>query len=115
MLLVFVYIFCSCVVIYYTSCNLNEIDLFFFPQLPVIRSSWSILKHEIDEVGVYSFLQLFDNHPTAKDHFKSFRDVPTEELQNSEIFRSHASRVTNVIKKVKNYATCQVRTGQVSA
>ncbi len=58
------------------------------------------MEHEIDRVGVYSYLQLFENCPKAKEQFEIFKDIPFEELESNEVFHNHTSRVMLVIRKV---------------
>ena len=59
-----------------------------------------MLSHEIDHVGMLAFLQLFQAHPDAQNSFKLFRNLNYQDLEQSDILKSHASRVTSVIKKV---------------
>ncbi len=58
------------------------------------------MEDELDRVGVYSYIQLFENCPKAKNQFPKFKDIPLEELEHNEVFHSHTSRVMMVIRKV---------------
>ena len=47
-----------------------------------------------------AFLHLFEAHPEAKNKFKMFEDIPTDDLKTNEIFQNHAHRVVSVIRKI---------------
>lgn len=51
-----------------------------------------VLKDEVKEIGVLTFLHLFDKHPEAKDSFKAFKHMTNEDLKANEIFHNHAHR-----------------------
>ena len=65
-----------------------------------IKSTWDIVKDEIDQIGMLAFLHLFEAHPEAKTKFKMFEDIPTDDLKTNEIFQNHAHRVVSVIRKI---------------
>ena len=55
----------------------------------------------MSEIGVLTFISLFELHPETQTKFKSFKDMPTSDLKDNDIFKQHASRVMSVIEKVK--------------
>lgn len=72
----------------------------FFSFFSVIKNSWRVLSLEIDQIGMLAFLKLFQSHPEVKNTFKTFQGMSQDQLEGSDIFRNHSSRVTAVIKKV---------------
>ncbi len=58
-----------------------------------------------------TFLHLFNSHPHVKTHFKHFKDLSTETLQDNEIFQQHACRVMRVIDKVRAHVVSMCEYG----
>ena len=71
-------------------------------QVAIIKHTWNLMEHRKNEVGSLTFIHLFQSHPQVKDRFKEFQNFhDLEELADSEIFRNHASRVMNVLHRVR--------------
>ncbi|XP_059087578.1 globin-like [Tigriopus californicus] len=80
--------------------DLEEAPSLTAEQIQEVKTSWITLKDKLKNIGVLTFLHLFDHHPDAKNSFKSFTDMSTEDLRENEIFHNHANRVMKVIEKV---------------
>ena len=86
-----------------SNVRISQIRDWFFPRFSPfldIKSTWDIIKDEIDHIGMLAFLHLFKAHPEAKAKFKMFEDIPTDDLNTNEIFQNHAHRVVSVIRKI---------------
>ncbi|KAK6176944.1 hypothetical protein SNE40_015145 [Patella caerulea] len=64
-----------------------------------LQISWKIVKDDIANVGIFTFIALFENHPDIKHTFVSFRGLQPSELNNSSILRAHAMRLMTSVDK----------------
>lgn len=56
----------------------------------------SILRENMSEVGIATFMGLFHTHSTSKVYFPVFRDSPLEDLEMSEALQNHGMRIMRV-------------------
>lgn len=68
---------------------------------PVVKKSWVVLQGRVQEIGILTFLRMFDQYPETKEAFAAFRHSNAEELKSNAVFHNHASRVIRVIEKVR--------------
>ncbi|KAH3864882.1 hypothetical protein DPMN_027913 [Dreissena polymorpha] len=69
-------------------------------QKELVIESWTILKKDIDQVGLALFMKLFASNPDVQGVFSPFKGLSQEELSQSNQLRSHAMRVTGDRRQV---------------
>ncbi|XP_003387899.1 PREDICTED: neuroglobin-like [Amphimedon queenslandica] len=65
-------------------------------QVALIESTWKVVKKDLQGAGNIMFLKLFQIDVSVRDKFP-FRDVPYEELEDSESFLKHSLQVMETI------------------
>ncbi|XP_055889838.1 myoglobin-like [Biomphalaria glabrata] len=68
-------------------------------QKRIIQQVWSEVRHQIDEVGVETFLRFFNTHPEAMDSFLVFKNMEVVDLETNVQLKEHALKVTSVVDK----------------
>lgn len=71
----------------------NEITGLTDTEVKLIQQTWSILKKDMSNSGKELFILLFRDHPAYQRFFKSFADVPLDELSAYGKFQAHAVTV----------------------
>ncbi|KAG8179367.1 hypothetical protein JTE90_016542 [Oedothorax gibbosus] len=69
-------------------------------QKELIMETWKHLVDNISNVGVITFMNLFETHPDVQDVFMPFKGLSKEELRLSEELRAHGLRVMGFVQKV---------------
>lgn len=69
-------------------------------QKKVILENWRVVQQNIVQNGVDFFIEFFKAHPTYQKQFKSFADVPMEDLGSNQKVRAHASGVMYAISSL---------------
>ena len=64
----------------------------------------SKMDNQIEEVGILTFLRVFEKHPHARTKFKRFSEVEITDLRGSDIFRVHTTRIMATLKRVREYS-----------
>lgn len=64
-----------------------------------------LLQSRLIEVGVSTFIALFQTHSTSKMFFPIFRDSPLEDLKLSEELKDHGVRLMKVKPEIKKKVT----------
>ncbi|WAR15148.1 CYGB1-like protein [Mya arenaria] len=106
-------------------CNNKDTLTSFDPQSPppeiserdieILQDSWKIVQQNVAEVGIITFVGLFETHPEVHDAFMSFRAVNTSDLEYNAILRKHALRVMGTVDKCinrldNNFKLCELMT-----
>ncbi|XP_048752323.2 neuroglobin-like [Ostrea edulis] len=68
-------------------------------QLNLLEKSWNSIKVNIANIGVVTFMSLFQTHPEVQDAFLPFQQLAKEDMEESAILRSHALRVMGTVDK----------------
>ncbi|XP_045161812.2 myoglobin-like [Mercenaria mercenaria] len=68
-------------------------------QKAAIRNNWNILKSQVANIGVFTFIGMFESRPELKETFATFKDKNVDELQYTGLLRNHALRVMTTIDK----------------
>ncbi|WAR15142.1 CYGB1-like protein [Mya arenaria] len=71
-------------------------------EVQIIKDCWAIVQQSVAEVGIITFVGLFETHPEVHDAFMSFRAVNTSDLEYNAILRAHALRVMGTVDKCIN-------------
>ncbi|CAL1281719.1 unnamed protein product [Larinioides sclopetarius] len=66
----------------------------------LILENWHLLVENISNVGVITFMNLFETHPDVQDVFMPFKGLSQEELRHSKELRAHGLRVMGFVQKV---------------
>ncbi|KAG8179365.1 hypothetical protein JTE90_016540 [Oedothorax gibbosus] len=69
-------------------------------QKELILETWKHLVDNISNVGVITFMNLFETHPDVQDVFMPFKGLTKEELRHSNELRVHVLRVMGFMQKV---------------
>ncbi|XP_071040529.1 globin C, coelomic-like isoform X2 [Parasteatoda tepidariorum] len=69
-------------------------------QKQLIHETWKHLVDNISNVGVITFMNLFETHPDVQDVFMPFKGLTKEELRHSTELRAHGLRVMGFVQKV---------------
>uniref|UniRef100_A0A2C9JUR8 Globin n=2 Tax=Biomphalaria TaxID=6525 RepID=A0A2C9JUR8_BIOGL len=65
----------------------------------LLKESWVIIKKHVTEVGVETFIGLFNTHPESIDSFLAFKDKSVQDLERSAVLKAHALRVMQTVDK----------------
>ncbi|WAR15141.1 CYGB1-like protein [Mya arenaria] len=65
----------------------------------ILKECWKIVQQNVAEVGIITFVGLFETHPEVHDAFMSFRAINTSDLEYNAILRKHALRVMGTVDK----------------
>ncbi|CAG5121683.1 unnamed protein product, partial [Candidula unifasciata] len=65
----------------------------------ILKESWSVIKSDVEEVGVETFMGLFHTHPDSIDSFMAFKDKAVEDIEKSAVLKAHALRVMQTVDK----------------
>ncbi|XP_059153445.1 cytoglobin-1-like isoform X3 [Physella acuta] len=65
----------------------------------ILRETWALIKNDVTEVGVETFMGLFHTHPDAIDSFLAFKDKSVQDLERSAVLKAHALRVMQTVDK----------------
>ncbi|XP_062591821.1 neuroglobin-like [Saccostrea cucullata] len=68
-------------------------------QLNLLEKSWDSIKVNIANIGVVTFINLFQTHPEVQDAFLPFQQLAMEDMEHSAVLRSHALRVMGTVDK----------------
>ncbi|XP_052820399.1 globin-2 A chain-like [Mya arenaria] len=68
-------------------------------QVAEIKHTWQILKVHIANVGVITYVSMFENRPELIEIFANFRGRDVGDLQRSGLIRQHALKVMGTIDK----------------
>ncbi|WAR18461.1 CYGB2-like protein [Mya arenaria] len=68
-------------------------------QKDLVTKSWTVVKADMDQVGINMLMKLFTSHPDVQDVFAPFRGMSPEDLSQSNQLRSHAMRVMGTVDK----------------
>lgn len=79
--------------IYYKEPTITE------AQKTAILINWDLLKQHVTDVGVITFVSMFEDNPEMKEIFSSFKGKDMTELHTSGLIRVHALRVMATVDK----------------
>lgn len=65
----------------------------------IIKSCWTILRRHVGDIGVATFVGMFESRPELKDAFHAFKGKNLTELQHTGLIRAHALRVMATVDK----------------
>ncbi|KAL4221503.1 hypothetical protein ACF0H5_019760 [Mactra antiquata] len=68
-------------------------------EICVIRNNWQILKCHVANIGVITYVGMFEGRPEMKEVFSKFRNKDVSELRQTGLLRQHALRVMATIDK----------------
>lgn len=68
-------------------------------QKAVIRNNWQVLKCHIANIGVITYVSMFESHPELLEVFSKFKGRDLYELKRAGLLRQHALRVMATIDK----------------
>ncbi|KAL3861268.1 hypothetical protein ACJMK2_007311 [Sinanodonta woodiana] len=68
-------------------------------QTDIIKTTWKTIKQYIANVGILTFVSMFEEHPEIQHIFASFRNRKLEEIQKSSLLRAHAMRVMGTVDR----------------
>lgn len=69
-------------------------------QKAVIRNNWQILKCHVANIGVITYVGMFESRPELMEVFSKFKGRDLHELKRAGLLRQHALRVMATIDKV---------------
>ncbi|XP_045163680.1 uncharacterized protein LOC123528001 [Mercenaria mercenaria] len=69
-------------------------------QKAVIRNNWQILKCNVANIGVITYVSMFESRPELLEVFSKFKGRDLSELRRAGLLRQHALRVMATIDKV---------------
>ncbi|XP_060573308.1 cytoglobin-2-like [Ruditapes philippinarum] len=69
-------------------------------QKAVIRNNWQILKCHVANIGVITYVGMFESRPELLEVFSKFKGRDLDELRRAGLLRQHALRVMATIDKV---------------
>ncbi|XP_054712905.1 globin D, coelomic-like isoform X1 [Uloborus diversus] len=83
------------------QCSLEDEIVELTPkQKELLTETWKQLVENISNVGVITFMNLFETHPDVQDVFMPFKGLSVEELRHSKELRAHGLRVMGFVQKV---------------
>jgi hypothetical protein len=65
-----------------------------------LRTSWTVIKHEIEHSGTVTILNLLEHRMDFKMAFAKFRDMPVESLRTSPIVKMHTMSVLHIVEQL---------------
>ncbi|KAL4221047.1 hypothetical protein ACF0H5_019309 [Mactra antiquata] len=68
-------------------------------QKTLIRNNWQVLKCHVANIGVITYVSMFENRPELIHIFASFKGRDVSELEQTGLLRQHALRVMATIDK----------------
>ncbi|BFZ23448.1 hypothetical protein BsWGS_26487 [Bradybaena similaris] len=68
-------------------------------QKTILRGTWLLIKSDVEQVGVETFMGLFHTHPDSIDSFLAFKDKAVEDIEQSAVLKAHALRVMQTVDK----------------
>ncbi|XP_060583494.1 cytoglobin-2-like [Ruditapes philippinarum] len=68
-------------------------------EISVLQNNWQVLKLHLANIGVNTFISLFESKPELKDLFKQFRGKDLKILRFTSLLRKHAKRVMATLEK----------------
>ncbi|XP_018396998.1 PREDICTED: cytoglobin-2 [Cyphomyrmex costatus] len=69
-------------------------------QKRLVQNTWAIVRKDEVSVGVALLLAFFKKYPESQNEFKSFKDVPLDELPKNKRFQAHCVNVIATLGKV---------------
>ncbi|XP_045163679.2 neuroglobin-like [Mercenaria mercenaria] len=69
-------------------------------QKAVIRNNWQTLKCHVANIGVITYVSMFESRPELLELFSKFKGQNINELRRAGLLRQHALRVMATIDKV---------------
>ncbi|XP_011630511.1 cytoglobin-2 [Pogonomyrmex barbatus] len=69
-------------------------------QKRLVQNTWAIAHKDEVSTGVALVLAYFKRHPDAQKEFKSFKDVPHDELSKNKRFQAHCANIIATLGKV---------------
>ncbi|KAL0128636.1 hypothetical protein PUN28_003787 [Cardiocondyla obscurior] len=69
-------------------------------QKRLVQSTWATVRKDEVSVGVALLLAYFKEYPDDQKQFKSFKDVPLDELSKNKRFQAHAVNIVATLGKV---------------
>ncbi|XP_018346908.1 PREDICTED: cytoglobin-2 [Trachymyrmex septentrionalis] len=69
-------------------------------QKRLVQNTWAIVRKDEVSVGVALVLAFFKQYPESKKEFKSFKDVPLDELPKNKRFQAHCINIVATLGKV---------------
>lgn len=71
-------------------------------QKRVIEETWKLVEQDIRANGVDFFIAFFKAHPTYQKYFKSFAEVPMDQLKENRKLHAHGFSVMYAISSMVN-------------
>ncbi|KAL8620045.1 hypothetical protein ACOMHN_015327 [Nucella lapillus] len=68
-------------------------------QKQLLRTAWEQLERDIADVGIITFLGMFETHPQSQDIFMPFVGLARTDEEHSKTLRQHALRVMATVEK----------------
>ncbi|ODN02116.1 Globin [Orchesella cincta] len=68
----------------------------------VIQDTWALISPDLKKSGVGVFLRFFTDYPNYQKSFRSFANVPFDDLPQNKRFQAHAYTVMNAIDGMVN-------------
>lgn len=65
-----------------------------------VRRVWGIVKANTKQNGIDLLMMFFEANPSYQGYFKSFKDVPIEDLPTNSKFQAHATNVMYALTSV---------------
>ncbi|XP_034241848.1 neuroglobin-like [Thrips palmi] len=65
----------------------------------LLTTSWKEIENNVAQVGVITFISLFETHPDVQEVFMPFNGIELEDLKHSKQLRAHALRVMAFVQK----------------
>lgn len=78
---------------------MREISTLSDAQRDVVKYGWRLLSQDIGNIGVLTFVSMFESRPELKDAFHAFKGKNLTELQHTGLIRAHALRVMATVDK----------------
>ncbi|XP_071568688.1 globin 1 [Temnothorax nylanderi] len=69
-------------------------------QKRLVQNTWATVRKDEVSVGVTLVLAYFKQYPEAQKEFKSFKDVPLDELSKNKRFQAHCANIVATLGKL---------------
>lgn len=71
-------------------------------QVTILKTTWALCETTMGDVGVITFLKVFETHPSVLRTFSSLKGLKLEDLETSHQLRHHALRAVGFVNKAIN-------------
>lgn len=66
----------------------------------ILKTSWAVIQHKVDETGTQLFIKMFEANPETQNVFTKFQGIDLVQLEASQEIVHHGRRVMRIVDMV---------------